>query len=556
MLTYLFDLDGTLVDTDKIYKDVWNTLLKDYNIYVDTDFFNTFIKGKSDTIFVRYLINKITPEQLKIISINKDKLFIEYLNKSNMNILFDGVYNYIENIKDNKIAIVTSSNKKSAEFILKYTKIDKFIDILISSEDTINHKPHPDPYLKAIEILKTDKSDCVIFEDSLTGYLSAKKTGVKLICLYDNLKNTNDIKNLLEFKFTNYDNLINYDFLDYTNFTIDNYNDNIKQTLINYPIKEIIKNKKNLKTGYICDIDTYTIVYNDNNKDTLILKINNLDNELSKVATKLNMFNKEMYFYNNISKYIESIKIPKVYGSFESNNKIGILLENLHNYNGCFNMNLNNNIHLLLSVVKNIFLMHAKYYFETIDDIPPIMKSLQKINEINYYKELIHERFNKFINKCSTILSQKEINILKYINTNYDKILNESSEFPLSFCHGDLKSPNIFYLNNEIPYFLDWQYIHINKGVSDIVFLLVESIEFDINIVSIVEKFYYTLLIQNGKNISYEKYMIDFKNALCIFPFFVIVWFNSEDNDKLIDKCFPLKFLKNVLKYYDYYLDK
>ena len=96
MITYLFDLDGTLVDTDEIYKDAWNTLLKEYNIYVDTDFFNTFIKGKSDAIFVRYLINKITPEQLKIISINKDKLFIEYLNKSNMNILFDGVYNYIE----------------------------------------------------------------------------------------------------------------------------------------------------------------------------------------------------------------------------------------------------------------------------------------------------------------------------------------------------------------------------------------------------------------------------------------------------------------------------
>ena len=33
-----------------------------------------------------------------------------------------------------------------------------------------------------------------------------------------------------------------------------------------------------------------------------------------------------------------------------------------------------------------------------------------------------------------------------------------------------------------------------------------------------------------------------------------MVWFNSEDNEKLIDKCFPLKFMKNLLKYYNYYL--
>jgi len=309
-----------------------------------------------------------------------------------------------------------------------------------------------------------------------------------------------------------------------------------------------------LKTGYICDIDSYTIVYKNNNKENIILKISNSGNELSKVATKLDMYNKELYFYNNISEYIQCIKIPKVYGSFITDNRIGILLENLHKYNGNFNINLNNNIQLLLLVVKNIFSMHKNFYFETPEHVPPIMKSLQKNNEINYYKELVNGRFDKFINKCRILLSQKEIDILQHINTNYDKILNESSEFPLSFCHGDLKSPNIFYLDNEIPYYLDWQYIHLNKGVSDIIFLLVESIDFDINIVSIVEKFYYTLLIQSEKNISYEQYMIEFKNALCIFPFFVIVWFNSEDSDKLIDKCFPIRFLKNVLKYYNYYL--
>ena len=77
--------------------------------------------------------------------------------------------------------------------------------------------------------------------------------------------------------------------------------------------------------------------------------------------------------------------------------------------------------------------------------------------------------------KNKVLLCDNEQRILNNINVNFDNILDKASSFPLSFCHGDLKSPNIFYKDNNEPYFLDWQYIHLNKGISDITFLLVES---------------------------------------------------------------------------------
>jgi hypothetical protein len=116
-----------------------------------------------------------------------------------------------------------------------------------------------------------------------------------------------------------------------------------------------------------------------------------------------------------------------------------------------------------------------------------------------------------------------------------------------------LKSPNIFYKNDFEPVFLDWQYIHLNKGVSDIVFLLVESVDFDPITVDIVLNYYYKLCNERF-NISYEKYIIDFKNALCVFPYFVCVWFNSEDGDKLLDPVFPIRFLRNLMKYYNHFI--
>ena len=107
---------------------------------------------------------------------------------------------------------------------------------------------------------------------------------------------------------------------------------------------------------------------------------------------------------------------------------------------------------------------------------------------------------------------------------------------------------------NKKPYFLDWQYIQLNKGVSDIVFLLVESIKFDKMKVELVLNYYYCLLSEKIKDYTYEEYIRDFKTNLCIFPFVVCVWFNSEDHDKLLDKIFPIKFMKNLMKYYNYFL--
>ncbi len=83
---------------------------------------------------------------------------------------------------------------------------------------------------------------------------------------------------------------------------------------------------------------------------------------------------------------------------------------------------------------------------------------------------------------------------------------------------------------------------------------MVESIDYDEILVDLVINYYYKLLNKN-KEINYETYINDFINALCIFLFFVCVWFNSEDNDKLLDPVFPIKFMKNLLKYYKHYIN-
>jgi beta-phosphoglucomutase len=597
---FLFDLDGTLVNTDNIYTEVWNLIFKKYNFNftIDAEFFHNFIKGKNDSLFLNYLLPSLNEEVKSEISKLKDELFIEMLQKSkddnNDNkdnddkepntILLPGVLEFFERHKNRKIAIVTSCNKRSAEYILSHTGLDEYVSLLIASEDCKQHKPDPEPYLNAISILELNTAKTFIFEDSYSGYTSAKNAKVFKIILVMNDSSCQDITKANEYKITNYCNFnINDEFLqsmpehnnskDRNNGTSSNSNDHNKQIVCNnikkklfstLPIREVKYNPVQLKTGYICDIQSYQLEFNNRDTQSIVLKINNTENELSKTAEKMNLYNNEINFYTNISEHVGTIiNIPLSYGVISvEETRVGIMLENLLKYNGLFNIDLNKETQTLLTVVAEIVKLHTTYFFKGVDEVPENMRQVTTMNELAFFKELLNERFATFIHKNRLVLTENERHLMCECYQHYAKNVLHASSYPLSFCHGDLKSANIFYRNASnkstncinTPYFLDWQYIQLNKGVSDIVFLLVESIKFDKMKVELVLNYYYCLISEKIKDYSYEAYMNDFKTNLCIFPFVVCVWFNSEDNDKLLDKIFPIRFMKNLLDYYSYFL--
>jgi thiamine kinase-like enzyme len=138
------------------------------------------------------------------------------------------------------------------------------------------------------------------------------------------------------------------------------------------------------------------------------------------------------------------------------------------------------------------------------------------------------------------------------------------SDSNLTFCHGDVKSPNIFYKkinkseNQSVanqdyaPYFIDWQYITNGKGVQDLVFFMIESFDIDKMKLykSLFKEYYYIKIIGNGIHYNREDYENDFKNASYYFPFFVAVWFGTISEDELIDKSFPFEFIKKLFNFY------
>ncbi len=79
-----------------------------------------------------------------------------------------------------KTALVTMSLRRMALQVVEAIPFDAF-DVVVAGDDVVHGKPHAEPYLKAAALLGVDPGDCVAFEDSISGILSAEAAGTKAV---------------------------------------------------------------------------------------------------------------------------------------------------------------------------------------------------------------------------------------------------------------------------------------------------------------------------------------------------------------------------------------
>ena len=553
---FLFDLDGTLVITDEIYYNIWEIILKKYNIYLTNEIFKNNIQGNNDyNVFQKLLPNKKI--DISEISITKDKLFNENINKIK---IIDGALDFIKLVKQHghKINIVTNCNYLTAKNILENCDLTKYIDHIIIGNECSRPKPYSDPYQKACNLVTINPNKSFVFEDSKTGILSGRSLNPKCLIGIKTIYDNETLKNLgVNICIDNYKNLFIEDLI---NYKID-FNKNIEQFIKN-SIKENITNieifNEKIKGGYISDVIKVIIEIDNSKKLDCILKLENPnETKLSKMATKLGLYEREYYFYENISKYV-NIEIPKFYGLIKDNNlnNVGILLENLNTENTYLNLNLNEvDINVSMKIIESAAKLHSKFWNENLINIfPNLLKNDDpRFNPV--WTNYINENWDLFKLRWQYLLNEKQVNIAEKIVKNFSKIQKDLSNRNLTLCHGDIKSPNIFYrkLNDEyIPYFIDWQYISYGKGVQDIIFLMIESFDIKNSLlyVPLLKNYYYIKLMENKiENYSYDDYEKDFINSICYYPFFVAIWFGITPEEDLIDKNFPFFFIQKLFNF-------
>lgn len=548
---FLMDLDGTLISSDEIYYDVWKNLLATYNITMNDQIYYKYIQGKSDS----YAIENLLPNKMYYIndiSDQKDQLFIQNINKIT---LIDGAIEFLNDIKSigYKICIVTNCNREVAEKIIRHTGINMYVDHLIVGKECTRPKPHPDPYLEAMKFFDVSNEKCIIFEDSKSGINSAVKSNPKCVCGIESIYDSNTLLKMgVDKTYKNYKN-ININEI----FSLNRDSKNIKEWIarsLGVTIEQITIENCKLKGGYISNVVEITIKFSETNIANLIFKYENTNKSmLSTMAKKLDLYDREYYFYEAISPYV-NINIPKFYGIVKNNNyhSVGILLENLNVNNYVLNIDLNNEpIETSLHVIKRLTEMHIKFWNKDIKKIFPIIKKHNDELFNPTWGNFVRNNFDKFEEKWSKVLNPNQLIIAKNISSNFEEIQSNLSKNNLTLCHGDVKSPNIFYKkieNGYDPYFIDWQYVSIGKGIQDVIFFIIESFEpAKINVMyDMIIEYYYNKILESGIKYDINEYRRDIKDSICYFPYFVAIWFGTTPENDLIDKNFPSFFIQRL----------
>jgi HAD superfamily hydrolase (TIGR01509 family) len=559
---FLFDLDGTLILTDDIYYDTWKEILQEYNINLTIDIFKSYICGNSDINVVRKLIPSVIIDRnanvLTQISTKKDSLFIKNIHKLRV---ISGAIDFIKSVYNDghRLAIVTNCNRSVANYILDYLHIYKYFHAIVVGGECENPKPYPDPYKTALKVFNISSDRAIIFEDSKTGFLSANSTSPKCIVGIETIYSHEEVLNSgANISIKDFMSIEIKDVISFNNLNSAKIKSYIRSSMCNENITDIIINDEKLKGGFISDVISLKII-TDKQTRHCVLKLESKNvTFLSKMSNELGLYEREYYFYSNISQYIP-IKYPpnSIIIKDENFDNIGILMDNLFIENFKINLNLNTEkLEVSLSIIENMARMHAKFWNKNLQQN---FKELKKHNDPMFYPKwsnFIQSKWEIFKNKWSHILSNDQIKSAFQIVQKFSEIQNHLSSTNLTLCHGDIKSANIFYklIGESLyePYFIDWQYVIMGKGVQDLVFFMIES--FDIETINkyknLFKEYYYVKLIEFGVNsYSMDEYQIDFDYSIKYFPFFVAIWFGTLNEDELIDKNFPFFFIQKLFNF-------
>ncbi|MGB6133727.1 MAG: HAD-IA family hydrolase [Acidobacteriaceae bacterium] len=176
---YLFDCDGTIVDSMPLHYIAWKTALAEWGCEYPEDLFYQW-GGKPIREIVGEL-NRMRGLSMPVeeVAHRKEGLYYELLPK------LTAVPEVLEQIKAQHgripFAVVSGSTRESVVKSLEATHLlDKF-DVLVCAGEYRNAKPAPDPFLLAAEKLGIAPEKCLVFEDTDLGIEAATAAGMKSV---------------------------------------------------------------------------------------------------------------------------------------------------------------------------------------------------------------------------------------------------------------------------------------------------------------------------------------------------------------------------------------
>ena len=181
----IFDMDGLLLDTERVGFDASVYACKELGYRMDLAFFRTtigFPEEVNDVSLVKHFGNGFLVSEY-----HRHRL--SYLKRElGAGVpLKKGAIQLIDHLSSRKIkkGVATSSRRRDALHCLRSAGVLDCFDCLVTRSDVRNGKPHPETYVQATDRLELAPECCLALEDSETGARAALSAGIRTILIPD-----------------------------------------------------------------------------------------------------------------------------------------------------------------------------------------------------------------------------------------------------------------------------------------------------------------------------------------------------------------------------------
>lgn len=182
----LIDFDGTLANTQPANYAAYAQALAEQGIEIDFKTFMDYSDGKHWSEFLPPIVAHFAPSRsidLPNIAHRKTQIYKEMTHLISFNEPLVALIKTLAPIC--QLVIVTTASKANVNSALSARPdIASLFSFIITGEDVVQHKPHPEAYFKAAERLGLSPTDCIIFEDSKAGIAAAAAFGGLVIKTY------------------------------------------------------------------------------------------------------------------------------------------------------------------------------------------------------------------------------------------------------------------------------------------------------------------------------------------------------------------------------------
>ncbi len=195
---YLFDMDGTLVNSEPLKGKALALACLDYGATVDHNIYKE-VMGESWQVVTNHFFKHadIAPSLAEFnlaFRSHYEQMLSEQLE------LNDGAKAYLNSLKlaGKKCGVVSSAATWMVENILTSLKLEDTFDLVITQEDVIKHKPDPEAYNLALSGLNASPEQTIVFEDSAAGIQAGKASGCDVVAIQHEFNGKNDLSDTIK----------------------------------------------------------------------------------------------------------------------------------------------------------------------------------------------------------------------------------------------------------------------------------------------------------------------------------------------------------------------